>query len=116
MWPTGCSTPGSGWREAGGAMKTDDDLGGVAREGADSGSALPGVMPIEGSGATLVPLPGEAPARSQWQLFLRRFLHHKLAIASLLVLLAMYTMVALANHLAFYKLNPSPLPLGEAYH
>jgi peptide/nickel transport system permease protein len=101
-------------------VKTGDDLGdnrgGATREAADSGSALPGVMPVEGSGETLVPVAGEAPARSQWQLFIRRFLHHKLAIASLIVLILMYAIVALAHHLAFYKLNPSPLPLGEAYH
>ena len=97
-------------------MKTNKDLHGENREASDAVSALPGVMPVEGSGETLVPVGLEAPARSQWQLFLRRFLHHKLAIASLVVLLALYLIVAFAPHLAFYKPNPKPLPLGDAYH
>src|SRR5437764_5996356 len=95
-------------------MKTGDELDGEVREVRDAVPALP-MMPVEGSGETLVPVAGEAPARSQWQLFLRRFLHHKLAIASLIVLVLLYLVVALAPHLAFYKLNPTPLPLGDAY-
>ena len=93
-------------------MKTNDDLDGAR----DAVQALPGALPVEGSGEPIVPSPTEAPARSQWRLFLRRFLHHKVALASLVVLVLLYVIVALAPHLAFYKLNPNPLPLQDANH
>ena len=41
-----------------------------------------------------MPTAGEPQARSQWQLFRRRFLHHKLAVVSLLILVALYAIVA----------------------
>src|SRR5438874_2071657 len=97
-------------------MRTDDELQRERRQAKDAVSALPGMMPVEGSGETLVPIGLEAPARSQWQLFLRRFLRHKLAIAYLVVLILLYLIVAFAPQLAFYKLNPTPLPLDQAYH
>src|SRR4051794_24286291 len=84
-------------------------------EAKDAVAALPGVMPVGSTHEQLVLLAGEAPARSQWQLFLRRFLRHKLALISLAVLVALYLIVAFAPHLAFYKLNPNPLPLDQAY-
>ena len=42
----------------------------------------------------LVPGAREAPARSQWQLFLRRFLRHRLAVVSLLILVVLYILVS----------------------
>jgi peptide/nickel transport system permease protein len=100
-------------------MKTNKDLEGreaTVREASDAVGALPGVMPVETTHETLVPVAGEAPARSQWQLFLRRFLQHKLALISLAVLVALYLVVVFAPTLAFYKPNPNPLPLDQAYH
>jgi peptide/nickel transport system permease protein len=74
------------------------------------------MIPMQGGTGGLVPVGGEPPARSQWQLFLRRFLHHKLAIASLIILVLLYLIVIFAPRLAFYQLNPNPLPLDQAYH
>src|SRR5581483_843127 len=83
-------------------MKTNQDL----REAKDAVSAVPGMMPVEGSGEGLVPVGKEPPARSQWQLFWRRFFHHKLAIAAFIILIALYGAVFLAPHIAPYRLNP----------
>jgi peptide/nickel transport system permease protein len=100
-------------------MRSEHDLEGReanAHDAQDAVAALPGVMPVETAHDFLVPLEGETPARSQWQLFLRRFLHHKLALISLFVLVSLYLIVAFAPTLAFYPLNPNPLPLDQAYH
>src|SRR4051794_19416723 len=94
---------------------TTHELDEELRDARDQVQALPGMIPMQGGGDGLVPVVGEAPARSQWQLFLRRFLRHKLAIASLIILILMYAIVIFAPHLAFYKLNPNPLPLKDAY-
>jgi peptide/nickel transport system permease protein len=80
----------------------------------DAIQAVPGMLPTEMSSETLVPMAGEPPARSQWQLFLRRFLHHKLALLSLVVLVLLYLTAALAPRIAPYDPNPVPLPLTEA--
>jgi peptide/nickel transport system permease protein len=58
----------------------------------------------------------EPPARSQWQLVLRRFLRHRVAVASLIVLLALFLMALFAGQVARYPLNPNPLPLLQANH
>src|SRR4051812_20837839 len=106
----------SGFRHEGSkAGTTTHELDEEFRDARDTVQALPGMLPMEGGGGGIVPLAGEAPARSQWQLFLRRFLRHKLALVSLAVLVALYLIVAFAPHLAFYKLNPNPLPLDQAY-
>jgi peptide/nickel transport system permease protein len=94
-------------------MRTGDD---VQREATDAVNALPGMMPMEGTGEGIAPDAGEAPARSQWQLFRRRFFRHKLALVSLGVLLALYLITALAPHIAPFPLNPRPLPLDQANH
>ncbi len=47
----------------------------------------------------------DTPARSQWQLFLRRFLRHRLAVASLLVLVFLIVVCFGAKHFAFYPRN-----------
>jgi peptide/nickel transport system permease protein len=57
----------------------------------------------------LLPEAREAPARSQWRLFLRRFLRHRLALASLLILVLLYTLVSFPNLTAPYPLNPTTL-------
>src|SRR5438045_2840581 len=99
-------------------MIPEDQLAADRHEEAagDARQAIPGMLPFEGSGETLVPMAGEPPARSQWQLFLRRFLHHKLAVFSLFVLVLLMLTVTFAPHLAFYKPDPTPLPPGDAYH
>jgi peptide/nickel transport system permease protein len=56
----------------------------------------------------------EPPARSQWQLILRRFVRHRLAVVSLLVLVALYVVVSFPHLTAPYALNPKNLPLSEA--
>ena len=58
----------------------------------------------------------EPKARSQWELVLRRFLHHRLAIFSLLVLVVLFALCFLAGSVAPYPLNPNPLPLLQANH
>ena len=58
---------------------------------------------------SLVPLPGESrepAARSQWQLFLRRFLRHRLAVASLVILVVLFVVVSFPHLFAPYPLNP----------
>jgi peptide/nickel transport system permease protein len=56
----------------------------------------------------------EPPARSQWQLFLRRFVRHRPALASVLVLVGFYVVVSLPHLTAPYPLNPRVLPLSQA--
>jgi peptide/nickel transport system permease protein len=61
---------------------------------------------------SLAPLPGESrepEARSQWQLFLRRFLRHRLAVASLVILVVLYIVVTFPHLFAPYSLNPRAL-------
>ncbi len=53
--------------------------------------------PIEADGAV---------ARSQWSLILRRFLHHKLAVVALVVLVLFYLAALFAPQLAPYELTP----------
>ncbi|MGH8883891.1 MAG: ABC transporter permease [Egibacteraceae bacterium] len=48
-------------------------------------------------------------ARSQWQLFRRRFVRHRLAMASLVVLLVTCGAALLAPHLALYGFNEQDL-------
>lgn len=56
----------------------------------------------------------EPPARSQWQLFGRRFLRHRLGLLSLVVLVGLYVVVTLPHLTAPFPLNPKVLPLGDA--
>ena len=72
----------------------------------------PGVS--EAEEISLEPLtPGakEPPARSQWRLFLRRFLRHRLAIVSLVILIVLYIVVSFPHVFAPYPLNPKQLSL-----
>jgi peptide/nickel transport system permease protein len=95
--------------------KTGDEM----REAKDAIGALPGMMPVEGSGEPIVPKGSEPAARSQWQLFFRRFLRHKLAVASLVVLVLLYLIAIFAPQLARYPVNPKlsdPRVLAGANH
>jgi peptide/nickel transport system permease protein len=61
---------------------------------------------------SLEPLPAETrepAARSQWQLFLRRFLRHRLAVLSLVILVALFIVVSFPHVFAPYPLNPKHL-------
>ena len=66
------------------------------------------------SDAELIPDIAEPQARSQWQLFRRRFVRHKMAVFALFVLLALYVIVIFAGTFAPHDPNPSPLPLKDA--
>jgi peptide/nickel transport system permease protein len=66
------------------------------------------------SDAELIPDIAEPEARSQWQLFRRRFFRHRMAVVALFVLVALYVIVILAGTFAPYDPNPSPLPLKDA--
>ncbi|MEY2453429.1 MAG: peptide/nickel transport system permease protein [Acidimicrobiaceae bacterium] len=66
------------------------------------------------SDAELIAGIAEPEARSQWQLFRRRFVRHKMAVFALAVLLALYVIVIFAGTFAPYDPNPSPLPLKDA--
>ena len=96
-------------------MKTEDELSGdddqapVTVDVAEL-AELDAAPPMPGAPVT------EPPARSQWQLVLRRFLRHRLAVGSLLVLIVMYTVVIFAKQFAPFPLNPNPLPLLQANH
>jgi peptide/nickel transport system permease protein len=57
----------------------------------------------------LTPAVNEPPARSQWQLFFRRFRRHKLAVGSLVVLVILYVLVSFPTLTAPY---PRHLPLS----
>ena len=56
----------------------------------------------------------EPPARSQWQLFSRRFFRHRLAFASLVVLVVLYLIVSFPTLTAPFALNPKSLQLAAA--
>ncbi len=50
--------------------------------------------------------PAEGPVRSQWSLFYRRFLRHRVAVASLAFLLLLGATAVFAEQVAPYPLNP----------
>jgi peptide/nickel transport system permease protein len=57
-------------------------------------------------GSDIVVSGSEPVARSQWELFRRRFLRHKLAVAAAIVLLLLFLSAIFAGVLAPYPLNP----------
>ena len=64
---------------------------------------------MEQAAADMTAHAGETPdsaVRSQWQLFLRRFFRHKLAVAAALVLLLLYLLAIFAPQIAPYELTP----------
>lgn len=58
----------------------------------------------------------EPPARAQWQLVLRRFFRHRVAVVALAVLVTLFLLALFAKQVARYPLNPNPLPLLQANH
>jgi peptide/nickel transport system permease protein len=48
----------------------------------------------------------ESASRSQWQLILRRFLRHKVAVLALVILVVLYIVVMFAGSIAPYQNNP----------
>ena len=61
-----------------------------------------------------VPAVPEPPARSQWELVLRRFLRHRMAVASLVVLVGLTVACFGAHWIAPYNKNQQDLLLGPA--
>jgi peptide/nickel transport system permease protein len=59
-----------------------------------------------GAVAETAPDLADEAVRSQWRLFLRRFLRHKPAVVALLVLLALYVGVLFAKQISPYPINP----------
>src|SRR5579871_1936436 len=79
--------------------------------GAPRGLLLPDEPPPPGGAPILEPR-----ARSQWELIFRRFLRHRLAVFSLVVLVVLYIIVTFPHIFAPYALNPKNLPLSAANH
>ena len=59
-----------------------------------------------GAAAEDAPDIADEPVRSQWRLFLRRFLRHRAAVIALLVLLTLYVGVLFAKQVSPYPINP----------
>ena len=59
-----------------------------------------------GSAAEGAPDPSEGAVRSQWRLFLRRFLRHRTAVVALLVLVGLYVAVLFAEQVSPYPISP----------
>jgi peptide/nickel transport system permease protein len=57
-------------------------------------------------GSEIIVAGSEPVARSQWELFRRRFLRHKLAVAAAIVLLLLFLSAIFAGVVAPYPLNP----------
>ncbi len=87
-------------------MRTEDSIG-------DS-SAAPLDVPVVPGGMEAVPGgESEGPvARSQWQLFRRRFFRHRLALLGLIVLLLLFLACFGAKYIAFYDKDHQDLLLG----
>lgn len=81
------------------------------------GGMIPDAGAPDGSSpAAILPHSTEPPARSQWQLFRRRFFRHKAAVAALVVLVALYLIVIFAKQTTPFNPNPRNLPYTEAHH
>ena len=84
----------------------------------DAGNVEPTMLGSAVAAEPMATLPGpeggelDAPARSQWVLFLRRFLRHRPAVISLLVLLFLILVCFRAKWFAFYDKNQQDLLLG----
>ena len=59
-----------------------------------------------GATAEAAPDVADDAVRSQWRLFLRRFLRHRAAVVALIVLLALYLGVLFAKQVSPYPINP----------
>jgi peptide/nickel transport system permease protein len=85
-------------------MRTEDRVGG---EPAPFGS------PVALEPMSMLPVEQMEPTpRSQWQLFRRRFLRHRLAVASTIVLILLLVLCFGASHFAPYPKNHQDLLLG----
>jgi peptide/nickel transport system permease protein len=80
--------------------------------GAPHGLLFPDEGPPRGRGAPVL----EPKARNQWELILRRFLRHRLAVISLVLLVVLYIITSFPHLFAPYALNPKNLPLSAANH
>ncbi len=92
-------------------MKTRGSLTEVSADQEKVTTAAPEVPPSEVSLAPLTQDATDPPARSQWQLFMRRFRRHRLAIASLVLLVVLYLLVSFPHLTAPFPLNPKNLSL-----
>jgi peptide/nickel transport system permease protein len=72
-----------------------------------AGTAAGSAGLYEGLGETAVLLEQAGPPSSQWRLIRRRFMRHKLAVASLLVLLVLGALALFAPLVAPYPVNPT---------
>src|SRR5437899_8699568 len=72
---------------------------------------VPTEAPIPGAPGGLG-LAEDAPARSQWELFWRRFLRHRMAVVSTIVLVLIIVACFGASWLAPYPKNKQNLVLG----
>jgi peptide/nickel transport system permease protein len=96
-------------------MKTEDELTAPAEQvvvDVSELAELDAAPPVVGAGVVVT----EPPARSQFQLVMRRFLRHRLAVGSLLVLAVLFLIVLFEKQVSPYPLNPNPLPLSQANH
>lgn len=89
--------------------RADED----ARERVTDGAVAPthGIAQAAGADLDLLGAP-EPVARTQWQLFWRRFLHHKMAILSVFVLVGLVVVCFGAHIIAPYDKNQQDLLLG----
>ncbi len=98
-------------------MKTRGDLTTAPNDPDKVVLAAPNVPAEEVSLAPLTQAAMEPPARSQWQLFFRRFRRHKLAMISLVFLLVLYILVTFPQISAPYprhiKLSLPKGPSGK---
>jgi peptide/nickel transport system permease protein len=90
-------------------MRTRGSLTEVSADQEKVTTAAPEVPPSEVSLVPLTQVANEPAARSQWNLFFRRFRRHRLAIASLVFLVVLYLLVSFPHLTAPYPLNPKTL-------
>lgn len=89
------------------SFQRDDVSSARAAGAAGTSSALTELaLDAAPSEAAQLTAPGETVARSQWTLFRRRFLRHRLAVVAGVVLLLLYLSAIFAKQLAPYDLNP----------
>jgi peptide/nickel transport system permease protein len=86
------------------SIREREDLSG--RAAATVGSGALAEIADQSSVAAAGGAGAEPEARSQWQLFWRRFFRHRVAVVAGVVLIWLYIMVLLAPHIAPYSLNP----------
>lgn len=98
-------------------MKSDEELGGAPRRNVRDELLPGGVGPSElvpsAEGEFEAATHAEPVARSQWALFRRRFLRHKVAVASIFVLVALVILCFGAGWFAPYSNTDQDLLLGS---